>query len=89
MKQQIYECCRELRLSTSFAENAITMTGDTCQEYMIKVLRAELDYRNDKRKRLHLKQAGFDVIKTFENYDFNRIVIPNSITLEGMRNLDF
>ena len=89
MKDQIYECCKELRLSTTFADNALSMTGDTCQEYLLKVLRAELDYRSNKRKKLHLKQAGFDVIKTFENYDFNKIIIPNSITLDGIRTLDF
>lgn len=89
MKTQIYECCKELRLSTTFAENSLLMTGDTCQEYLLKVLNAELDYGNNKRKKLHLKQAGFDVIKTFENYDFNKIIIPSSIILEGIRTLDF
>ena len=89
MRNQIYEYCKELRLSSSFADNALTLTGDTCQEYMLKVLRAELDYRTEKRKKLHLKQAGFDVMKTFEDYDFNKIIIPNSITLDGIRTLDF
>lgn len=89
MRNQIYEYCKELRLSSSFADNALTLTGDSCQEYMLKVLRAELDYRTEKRKKLHLKQAGFDVMKTFEDYDFNKIIIPNSITLDGIRTLDF
>ena len=53
MRNQIYEYCKELRLSSSFADNALTLTGDTCQEYMLKVLRAELDYRTEKRKKLH------------------------------------
>lgn len=33
MKEQIYACCKELRLSTTFAENAMSMSGDTPQEY--------------------------------------------------------
>ncbi|WP_277409198.1 hypothetical protein [Lacrimispora xylanisolvens] len=51
MKEQIYECCKELRLSITFAENALSMSGDTYQDYLLKVLRAELDYRNNKRKK--------------------------------------
>lgn len=70
MKEQILSCCKELRLSTTFAENALTMSGSTPQEYLLEVLRAEFDYRNNKRKKLHLKQAGFDNLKTFEGCDF-------------------
>lgn len=89
MKDQIYECCKGLRLSTTFADNALSMSGDSHQEYLLKVLRAELDYRNNKRKKLHLKQAGFDQIKTFEDYDFRNIVIPNTITMDGIKTVDF
>ena len=89
MNQQIYECCKGLRLSSTFADNALQMTGKNCRDYMLKVLVAELEYRSSKRKALRVKQAGFDVIKTFENYDFEKIVIPNSITIDGIRNLDF
>ena len=81
MKEQLYACCKELRLSATFAENALSMSGTTPQEYLLGVLRAEIDYRNTKRKKLHLKQAGFDNIKTFEGYDFNKIIIPNTIWL--------
>lgn len=89
MKNQIYACCKELRLSATFADNAIHFSGDTPQEYLLKVLQAEIDYRNDKRKALHLKQAGFDNLKTFEGYDFKRIIIPNTISADGIKTLDF
>ena len=89
MKEQIYAYCKELRLSTTFAQNALCLSGDTHQEYLIKVLLEELDYRNNKRKNLHLKQAGFDNIKTFEGYDFDKIIIPNTTNIEGIKTLDF
>ena len=59
------------------------------QEYLLKVLEAEIDYRNTKRKKLHLKQAGFDNLKTFEGYDFDHIVIPNTTSIDGIKTLDF
>ena len=83
MKEQIYACCKELRLSTTFAENAMSMSGDTPQEYLLKVLEAEIDYRNTKRKKLHLKQAGFDNLKTFEGYDFDHIVSNRQIMMRS------
>ena len=89
MKNDIYKCCKDLRLSTTFAENAVSMVGNTHQEYMLKVLNAEIECRNNKRKKLCLKQAGFDNIKTFENYDFNKIIIPNTLTIDGIKSLDF
>lgn len=89
MKDKIYNYCKELRLSTTFAENAVSMSGETNQDYLLKVLQAEIDYRNNKRRQLHLKQAGFDNIKTFENYDFNKIIIPNTISIDGIKTLEF
>lgn len=89
MKDKIYEYCKELRLSATFAENAVGFTGETNQDYLLKVLQAEIDYRSNKRRNLHLKQAGFDNIKTFENYQFDKIIIPNTLTIDALRTLEF
>ena len=34
---------------------------------------------------IYLKQANFDLIKTFENYSFDRIEIPENITVEEIK----
>lgn len=89
MKEKILACCRELRLSATFVENAIQLSGETNQEYLLKVLGEEISYRNNKRRNLYLKQAGFDNIKTFENYQFDKIVIPNTLTMDALKSLEF
>ena len=89
MKDKIYSCCRDLRLSATFAGNAMELSGKTHQEYLLKVLQSEIEYRSSKRRNLHLKQAGFDNIKTFENYDFKKITIPATLTLDKLKTLDF
>ena len=89
MKDKIDEYCKELRLSATFAENAVGFSGETNQDYLLKVLQAEIDYRSNKRRNLHLKQAGFDHIKTFENYQFDKIIIPNTLTIDTLRTLEF
>ncbi len=89
MKEQIYECCKELRLSAIFAENAILMSGNTHQDYLLELLKAEIVHRTNKRRNLYLKQAGFDSIKTFEGYKFEKIAIPPALTIDLLKQVDF
>lgn len=89
MKKQIYDCCRELRLSAALSENAMQMSGNTNQEYLLNILQAEIQYRSEKRRNLCVKQAGFDSIKSFDGYCFDKISFPAAISADLIRQLDF
>jgi len=89
MKEKILECCKQLRLSATLAENAMTTTGATNQEYLLEILKAEIIYRNNKRCNLNLKKAGFDNIKTFQGYDFEDITLPSGITVDLLKQAEF
>lgn len=89
MKEKLLECCKQLRLSSTLVENAMTATGDTNQEYLLEVLKAEIAYRNIKRRNLYLRKAGFDNIKTFQGYDFEDITLPSGITVDLLRQAEF
>lgn len=89
MREQLLRCCKQLRLSASLAENAMTATGATHQEYLLEILTAEIELRNIKRRNLYLKKAGFDNIKTFQGYDFEDIKLPNGITVDLLKQVDF
>lgn len=89
MNDRIAEYCKKLRLSSAFAENAVSLTAESNQEYMLKILEAEIEQRWQKKCLRNLKQAGFDQIKTFENYQFDRITFPNLLPQEEMRSLSF
>jgi DNA replication protein DnaC len=65
------------------------ITAETHQEYLAELLSLEVAHRTDKRKQLYLKQANFDVPKTFENYDFSNIKLPPDLTIEAVKKLDF
>jgi hypothetical protein len=43
----------------------------------------EIEHRELVRKSRNLKFAGFDIIKTFEGYEFGDIQIPKSISRPG------
>lgn len=89
MREQLLECCKQLRLSAGLAENAMTATGATNQEYLLEILKAEIEYRNIKRRNLYLKKAGFDNVKTFQGYDFEDIKLPSGITVDLLKQAEF
>jgi DNA replication protein DnaC len=89
MREKLLECCKQLRLSSTLAENAMTATGATNQEYLLAVLNAEIVYRNIKRRNLYLKKAGFDTIKTFQGYDFEDITLPTGVTVDLLKQAEF
>lgn len=89
MEDKIYEHCKVLRLSSTFASNAVALDGENHQEYLIQLLKAEVIYRNEKRINLNLKQANLDLSKTFGNYEFKNIDLPATISQELIQDVDF
>ena len=49
----------------------------------------EIEAREIKRKNYLLKSAKFDVVKTFENYTFDEVLIPQSIDVEAIKTASF
>ncbi len=49
----------------------------------------EVRHREISRRNRYLKQAGFEIIKTFENYKFDQIEIPETISIEELKSADF
>lgn len=89
MREKLLECCKQLRLSSVLADNAMTATGATHQDYLLQILNAEIINRSTKRRNLHLKKAGFDNIKTFNGYDFEDITFPSGITIDLLKQVEF
>ena len=50
IENSIAQCCKQLRLSTNFAGQALTLEGDTPQKYLLNLLENEISYRIEKRK---------------------------------------
>lgn len=85
MNNEILNLCKQLKFGSSIAENINQIQADTHEEFLIRLLKMEIKNRELKRKNLYLKQAGFDVKKTFEDYKFNEIQIPSTITIEEIK----
>lgn len=88
-QEKIAACCKKLRLSRNLAKMASTTEGDSHQEYLYKLLKAELKNREIARAAKLTNTAGFYSIKTFEDFRFDEIVLPADLTQESLKALDF
>lgn len=85
MKDIIAKYCKELRLGRSIVENYQDIEATTNEEFLVKLLELAVQNRHLTRKNRYLKQANFEVMKTFENYSFDNNQIPESITLNELK----
>ena len=89
MENILAKYCRQLRLGSSIPENASKIQKKDNIEFLTELFRLEVENRELKRKNTYIKQAGFDVLKTFEDYSFEGIEIPSSITVAEIVSADF
>ena len=57
-----------LKLGSRIVENYTQIETDTHEEFLARLLSMEVEARKVNRKNRLLKQANFDVVKTFENH---------------------
>ena len=54
MEKTIAECCKQLKLSSNLAEQAMIQKGENQQEYLLNLLKSEIEYRHMRRKTKYL-----------------------------------
>lgn len=85
----IAACCKKLRFSRNMVEMSEKIQADSHQEYLLKLLQAEIMHREKIRKDKLLKKAGFYTIKTFESFRFDEVTLPSDITSEYLKECKF
>ncbi|HPX26849.1 MAG TPA: IS21-like element helper ATPase IstB [Treponemataceae bacterium] len=89
LEKEIADCCRQLKLSHNLCDMAQTMEGETHQEYLYKLLSAELKNRRRGRISKLINTAGFYSIKTFDEFRFDEVTLPTGLTPDNLKSLDF
>lgn len=87
--ESILTCCKRLRLSVNLAEQAMTVTGDTHQEYLYNLFTKEIEYRHNARIAKLLNSAGFPKRYAVEQFKTDEIDFPENVTFESLLHLDF
>lgn len=89
LQQKIAEACKALRLSSNLAEQAITLEGETHQEYVLKLFTNELEYRKLRRRTTMLNTAGFPRRYSVDEFRTEEIDFPDNVSLHSLLELDF
>jgi len=63
--------------------------AESNQEYLLKILKSELEHRDVCRKDKLLKNAGFYSLKAFESFRFDEVTLPGAISPEYLKNCEF
>ena len=89
MEDMLYQACQKLHFGSNIVDNAKTIKKSNHLEFLLELFTLELEHRDMKRRNTYIKQAKFDLMKTFEDYTFEDIKIPKSITPDKIINSDF
>lgn len=89
MEAMIEAACKKLKFGRGVYKGYKHIEADTHEEFLLKLLQEELKNRQQLRTNRLLKGASFDVIKTFQNYSFDHVVLPKSLQLQQLMDAEF
>lgn len=80
---------RQLFLSARISEVCMEKGTQKQLEFVAQLLQAELELRDENRRKRLIKRAGFPVCKTFEGYAFEAVKFPPAFSREELESLEF
>ncbi len=86
---EIADCCKALKISQNIVENSQKITADSHQEYLLKLLKLEIEHREKTRQNRLIKSAGFYTMKSLEAFKFDEVTVPASINIDYLRKCEF
>jgi DNA replication protein DnaC len=89
MENGLAAACKQLRLGADLIENAKKIKAKNHLDFLFELLTAEVEQRDIKRRNAYQKAAKFDIIKTFENYDFEDINFPKNLSPNDLLSANF
>lgn len=88
-RAEISECCKNLRLSSNLADMAMIIKGDTNQEFLYRLLSAELENRDSSRMVKYVHTANFPEIHDFDKFRFEEVQLPADLNVNNLKSLEF
>jgi DNA replication protein DnaC len=89
VEQALVDACKKLRFDVGLVSKAKKIKADTHLEFLLELFNSEIEERDRKRRNGYMKAAKFDIIKTFENYSFEDIKFPVSLTADDIMDCGF
>lgn len=87
--EEIIQCCKLLKLSSNLASRAQTIQGETNQEYLFRLFKSELDYRENARNIRMMISAGFPRKYDYSQFNDSEVQYPSDTSLSDLMDLNF
>lgn len=88
-RDTIAELCKSMKLSARMAENAMSVTGKTNQEYLINLFQTEVDCRKNARVAKRMNEAKFPYTESFDLFKPDEVIFPDGLSVEDCKDLTF
>ncbi len=89
IKYTLAECCKILKFSQNIVLNSQLVEANTNEEYLLTILRKEIEHREKVRKERLIKNAGFYTRKHFDTFRFDDVNMPAGIDANYLRECKF
>jgi DNA replication protein DnaC len=89
MEELLIQTCKKLRFNSGIVAKAKKIKANTHLDFLLELLTEELEERELNRRNAYIKAAKFDPIKTFENYTFEDIRFPQTLSPQDVMNSEF
>ena len=86
---EITACCKQLKLGHNIAEMSDKLPAASHQEYLLALLKSEIEHRENQRRDKLLKNAGFYSLKTLADFRFDEVKLPAAVSPEYLRDGEF
>lgn len=81
--------CQKMRIGSAVCDVYENIAFENKEQFLCDVLRTALDLRTAQARNRLRQQAGFDLIKTLEDFDFSELETPNGLSLESLKACEF
>lgn len=89
MNDRLRENLKKFFISNDGVSDLLHTASNSMLGYLDGFLARELERRNESRKRRIIKLAGFPVVKSLDDYNFQEVRMPATLPLESLTGLDF
>jgi DNA replication protein DnaC len=85
----LIQACKRLHFGSGLVVKAKKIKAKDNLDFLLELFTAEFEERDRKRRSNYIKAAKFTLIKTFEDYTFEDIRFPQSLTADDILNAAF
>jgi DNA replication protein DnaC len=89
LRDEISKYQKKLKLSNKLLEIYPSIDVETHEEFLLELLKALNEDREEKRRIRNLNSAGFSVIKTLDDYNYSQVQFPSSLKIQDLESLTF